>query len=737
MFGGLLGEETKRHFERLMKTKNDRLGASHRNERPIRDGDMVDAPFLNFAIPVPRRHQTVMPAIGILHNCCDSLGIYSAITTRMLYSSIACSEFDELRRDSVPRCYPRITNAQAFLSPMMMRVANSIIFQEYDEMECAAHRNAYYSTMNSFISMRTSDAFKQLTVFISRFSKLLIASFRDVNKLDDHTVKKRARIDAPSYDKLHGTLELFQKMILMHATYFVTSVLLGDHAERAERLLRVAFDTPHFSDIVTRHFRQRATVFLVPRRHGKTWFLVPLIALAMSSFEGIRIGYTSHIRKAIEPVFEDIGDRLRRWFGAHRVDHVKGETITFSFPSGLKSTVTFASSHNTNSIRGQDFNLLFVDEANFIRPDAVQTIIGFLNQATCKIIFVSSTNSGKASTSFLYGLKGSADDLLNVVTYICDEHMKHVTDYTNATSCSCYVLNKPVFITMDGAMRRTAEMFLPDSFMQEIIGGGVVDRTICQGDRSIFTASAIDRFLIYRPSTVNNQDPFSQDLYVYVDPAFTANTKASGTGVAVIGKYGTDYIVFGLEHYFLRALTGESSDSIGYCVAQCLIQICAIHRKRFGVIKIAIEGNSNQDSAVAIATRIAIEMISYMKAAVAPTPHNVSFYHSKSNGTDVEYPYFLLQRQKTTAFDFFIAQFNSGRVLASQDLVSTTVSLTTDPVEYLTKQLTNISEVVTGPTCTRTFSGKKGGNDDTVVALTMAVYISAHIPDMAFAPIRV
>lgn len=388
------------------------------------------------------------------------------------------------------------------------------------------------------------------------------------------------------------------------------------------------------------------------------------------------------------------------------------------------------------SIRGQDFNLLFVDEANFIRPDAVQTIIGFLNQANCKIIFVSSTNSGKASTSFLYGLKGSADDLLNVVTYICDEHMKHVTNYTNATSCSCYVLNKPVFITMDGAMRRTAEMFLPDSFMKEIIGGITMDRNTCQGDRGVFTASAVERLLLYRPSTVRNQDILSRDLYVYVDPAFTANTRASGTGIAVIGRYGADYIIFGLEHFFLRALTGESADAIGECAAQCIAQICAIHCERFGTIRVAVEGNSNQDSAVAIATRISIDLASYVQSGVAPAPHDVCFYHSKPAGSNVEYPFFLLQRQKTAAFDFFIARFNSGRVLASQDLVSTTISLSTDPVEYLTKQLTNLSEVVTGATGTRTFSGKKGGYDDTVVALVMAVYISAHASDATFAPIR-
>lgn len=123
-------------------------------------------------------------------------------------------------------------------------------------------------------------------------------------------------------------------MILMHATYFLAAVLLGDHAEQVNTFLRLVFEIPLFSDAAVRHFRQRATVFLVPRRHGKTWFLVPLIALSLASFRGIKIGYTAHIRKATEPVFEEIDACLRGWFGSARVDHVKGKPSPSRFRTG-------------------------------------------------------------------------------------------------------------------------------------------------------------------------------------------------------------------------------------------------------------------------------------------------------------------------------------------------------------------------------------------------------------------
>ncbi|ACT83557.1 UL15 [anatid alphaherpesvirus 1] len=727
MFGATFGRESRKYFEELRRKYEERNGSGDTSSSTANlDDSDIAVPFLNFATCVPRRHQTVIPAIGTLHDCCEHAPIFSGVARYLRFSSLLSDSSSESGETASFKRPVR----EAFLVPDMIKTFESLRFAEYGEEETIAHKNAYYSVLNAFKAMRDSDEFGQLNGFINSFARLLDTSFQDAGT-DANTIKaKRSKVDVPTYGKMRGTLELFQKMILMHATYFLASVILGDHADKADNFLRIVFDIPLFSETSLRHFRQRATVFLVPRRHGKTWFIVPLIALALTKFRGIKIGYTAHIRKATEPVFDEIDARIRRWFGNGRVEHIKGETISFSFQDGSKSTVTFASSHNTNSLRGQDFNLLFVDEANFIRSDAVQTIVGFLNQTNCKIIFVSSTNTGKSSTSFLYNLKGATDELLNVVTYICDDHMRRVANHTNATSCSCYVLNKPVFITMDGAMRRTAEMFMADSFMQEIIGGGEIAGNEKSTNAQVFTYSSLDRFLIYRPSTVANMEIMSQDLFVYVDPAFSANTRASGTGIAVIGRYKTDFVIYGLEHFFLRALTGDSATAIGLCTAICIAQICALHKRRFGTIRIAVEGNSNQDSAVAIAKCICKELTSFAKSGTAPAPKSVLFYHCVPPNGDVAYPFFLLNKQKTDAFDLFIRKFNSGDVLASQELVSTTISLRTDPVEYLTRQMKNLSENISGASEQRTFTAKTGGcADDTLVALVMALYLAACFPN--------
>ncbi|ABF21689.1 putative ATPase subunit of terminase [Human alphaherpesvirus 3] len=743
MFGRTLGEESVRYFERLKRRRDERFGTLESptpcSTRQGSLGNATQIPFLNFAIDVTRRHQAVIPGIGTLHNCCEYIPLFSATARRAMFGAFLSSTGYNCTPNVVLKPWRYSVNAN--VSPELKKAVSSVQFYEYSPEEAAPHRNAYSGVMNTFRAFSLSDSFCQLSTFTQRFSYLVETSFESIEECGSHG--KRAKVDVPIYGRYKGTLELFQKMILMHTTHFISSVLLGDHADRVDCFLRTVFNMPSVSDSVLEHFKQKSTVFLVPRRHGKTWFLVPLIALVMATFRGIKVGYTAHIRKATEPVFEGIKSRLEQWFGANYVDHVKGESITFSFTDGSYSTAVFASSHNTNGIRGQDFNLLFVDEANFIRPDAVQTIVGFLNQTNCKIIFVSSTNTGKASTSFLYNLRGSSDQLLNVVTYVCDDHMPRVLAHSDVTACSCYVLNKPVFITMDGAMRRTADLFMADSFVQEIVGGRKQNSGGVGFDRPLFTKTARERFILYRPSTVANCAILSSVLYVYVDPAFTSNTRASGTGVAIVGRYKSDWIIFGLEHFFLRALTGTSSSEIGRCVTQCLGHILALHPNTFTNVHVSIEGNSSQDSAVAISLAIAQQFAVLEKGNVLSSAPVLLFYHSIPPGCSVAYPFFLLQKQKTPAVDYFVKRFNSGNIIASQELVSLTVKLGVDPVEYLCKQLDNLTEVIKGGMGnldTKTYTGKGTTgtmSDDLMVALIMSVYIgSSCIPDSVFMPIK-
>ncbi|QFU14585.1 tripartite terminase subunit 3 [Psittacid alphaherpesvirus 5] len=370
-------------------------------------------------------------------------------------------------------------------------------------------------------------------------------------------------------------------------------------------------------------------------------------------------------------------------------------------------------------LRGQDFNILFVDEANFIKPAAMHTIIGFLNQTKCKIIFVSSTNTGQTSTSLLYKLKETTNSFLNVVTYICDEHLPEVRKRTDIATCSCFVLHKPVYVSMDGEVRRTADLFVQDSFMHEIAGGRVGKNGL---SGHLFTDSAIDQFLVYRPSTTNihNLENINRILTVYIDPAYTSNRHASGTGIAIVTHLRDSIVILGMEHFYLESLTGESATEIARCAYLCISYVCLLHMNHFTEVRISVEGNSNQDSATAIAIRIS----KYMINARLDLGCDVVFAHTRQQGTTIAHPFYLLHKQKTHAFDNFISLFNSGKIMISQEVVSNTIRLGFDPCEYLVDQIRNVHVLIRDGDRGRTFSGKRSGiSDDMLLAVVMAAFL--------------
>ncbi|AKV40686.1 putative DNA packaging protein [Testudinid alphaherpesvirus 3] len=317
MFGQMLAAQTKAYYESLKRKRRD-------DEPPVLNRECLaeDMSFLNTAISCVKRHQSTLPLVGTVHGCNEAFSPFMFASNTVIYETLTARALGE-------------ATPKSFVIRSLKDALDGLVFETYNGRDLAIYANAYNSTMDTIVSFIEVDEFKQLTNFICKFRAFLSTSFRGI----DHTgVSNRKK----------AYLELFQKMILMHATYFTASIYMREHAEKTDSFLKNMFNNLYFTNNILKHFKQRTTVFLVPRRHGKTWFLVPLIAMLLSSFKGLKIGYTAHIRKATEPVFDEIERKLSAWYDSTRVDHVKGETISFTFDDGTKSSIVFASSHNTN-----------------------------------------------------------------------------------------------------------------------------------------------------------------------------------------------------------------------------------------------------------------------------------------------------------------------------------------------------------------------------------------------------
>lgn len=367
--------------------------------------------------------------------------------------------------------------------------------------------------------------------------------------------------------------------------------------------------------------------------------------------------------------------------------------------------------------------MLLVDEAHFIKKEAFNTILGFLAQNSTKIIFISSTNTTNDSTCFLTKLNNAPFDMLNVVSYVCEEHLQAFSEKSDATACPCYRLHKPTFISIDSDVRRTANMFLAGSFMDEIMGG---TNKIAE-DAALITDESREEFELFRYSTIqkNIHRYLGRYLSVYVDPAFTSNRRASGTGIAAVGNYRDQYIVYGLEHYFLKNLLDSAETAIAECASHMILSVLTLH-PFVSQLRITVEGNSNQAVAVRIACLIKQNIVSSRNV-------DVVFYHTPDqNG--IEQPFYIMGRDKRIAVENFIAKFNSSYIKASQELISHTIKLTYDPIEYLLEQLKNIHRITLHEYVT--YTGKKNHHsDDLVIALIMAVYMCSEDKTFHFKPI--
>lgn len=332
-------------------------------------------------------------------------------------------------------------------------------------------------------------------------------------------------------------------------------------------------------------------------------------------------------------------------------------------------------------------------------------------QKDAKIVFISSVNTADASTSFLLKLRNASEKMLNIVSYVCPAHRENFSLQDALIACPCYRLMIPTYITINETVKTTTNLIMDGVFDTELVGDSYsgVQTSQC---RVISELAASQLELCRIDTSVPEADP-ETTLTIYIDPAYSNNLDASGTGIAAVQlcRNGRRTLILGLEHFFLRDLTGDAPIQIAMCAASLIRSIVALH-PWISSARVAVEGNSSQDSAVAIASVLA-----------ESCPIRVSFARYRDK-TGISRPIYVLGQEKARAFQEFIYELNSGRLAASQIIVSNTIKLSYDPVAYLLDQIRGIKTRVLQDG-SQTFTAKQPHlSDDTLVALVMAHYLA-------------
>lgn len=329
-------------------------------------------------------------------------------------------------------------------------------------------------------------------------------------------------------------------------------------------------------------------------------------------------------------------------------------------------------------------------------------------QKDAKLIFISSVNSGEQTTSFLYNLKNASEKMINVVNYVCDMHMEDFNKQDTLTSCPCYRLYIPDFITINKDIKATTNLLLEGAFTTELLGS-----MTCQNNpgAALVSERALTALDFYRVETASSVPSTENTLFVYIDPAYTNNSHASGTGIVAMAQclHNRKAVILGLEHFFLSGLSGTAAYNISYCVITLLKAILFQH-PWIHEIKCIVEGNSNQDSAVAISSFIADDI---------PVSTMFATYRDKKN---MQWPIYMLGTDKAVAFEKFITALNNGQICASQTIVSNTIQLSFDPIGYLMEQIKNIKCIPQKNGMPIYQSKTKTMSDDVLIACVMTHY---------------
>nr|QRE02514.1 putative ATPase subunit of terminase [Otarine gammaherpesvirus 4] len=180
------------------------------------------------------------------------------------------------------------------------------------------------------------------------------ATHRQVGHCERYTALNQFLVNLSSF--LNGcyvsrstSIEPFQKQLILQTFYFLISIKAPESGNKLCDMFSEAFGLQDMSSDALRTFQQKASVQVIPRRHGKTWIVVAIVSMLLATVGGLHVGYVAHQKHVANAVFAEVISTLRRWFSARHVEVKKeSSTVIFNRSCGQASTLMCATCFNKN-----------------------------------------------------------------------------------------------------------------------------------------------------------------------------------------------------------------------------------------------------------------------------------------------------------------------------------------------------------------------------------------------------
>lgn len=295
----------------FFKKEYDKISLKYRKSKSI-----ISTNYPDVAINFRKRFQTITPELGPTH-------VYNTVIEPL---QLFCQK--TRLPDTSPETYRLSENLQESL--------RHIKFSKSDN----AHLKLYTSYIEAHNKIHNEPFFLQMRDFIEDFKNWI--------------AKKTDPIDS-SKDRIY--LEPFQKNILLHVVFFLAVMKLPLLTNHIIPYIKQILDIDFIGDAQVDQLKQKVSIFLVPRRHGKTWFIIPIISFLLKNIVGLNVGYVAHQKHVSQFVLKNVEFRCRRLLP----DKVESKDNVISVQHDKeRSTALFASCYNTNVsifyVMTNDFN---------------------------------------------------------------------------------------------------------------------------------------------------------------------------------------------------------------------------------------------------------------------------------------------------------------------------------------------------------------------------------------------
>lgn len=551
------------------------------------------------------------------------------------------------------------------------------------------------------------------------------------------------RIHEDAMENEITTHQMFQKSVFYEVCFFYAMYKTSEELLKA--MMLGCNDTylgfPAASVDRMRHkYTGKQYMCIIPRGLGKTRCIKLAIAVALITFKNCEILAMAHTRSLVCTTKDDIENTLLATFpattyGYHMLKHE--DSLILVFKNGSSSRLKYASACRPASLRGNDPDIGFLDEALCVSEDSYTVINAMIQRMHTKIGFLSSPISNKkdALLNIVVNMATKCSSInLYRLCYFCLDRL-HVQYSASHTGCYRKML-APRYITYDeanksfeGVITRTEA-----SYENEL---GVIRPEDVEHARYDSANDDATRAVFSKPFVDHLSDPLThvrlQDLpsdgkacyWIYMDPAYHPSEQSAIAITCVrIGRGNHVTLCFVDRKLVTHGDLGRVGSIMEEMYVKCVTTIVNRSQGEKCYFFVALERNSNPD-----AVRSYYNTWVNLHARGVVTNRQCEFFNYVDvyAGRNLSYGYNLGVRKKHI-FSTIVSFLNNRhkthfRVASTAEHGAYSRDICT--LEHLVQEIKNFHYK------DRKYTGKlnKATTDDITTCLVMSLYLGiAHTP---------